>query len=44
MSGIGVASGDDEPGFTTPGDADVFHTVSGRTARKNARASPHLVV
>ena len=39
MSGNGAASSDHESGFATPGDADGFHTVLSRTARKNARGS-----
>ena len=34
MSGCGAASGDAESGFVTLVDADGFHTVLGRTARK----------
>ena len=40
MSGIGAASGDDESGSVTSGNADCFHTVSGRTAQKKRKGKP----
>ena len=38
MSGFGAASGDEESGIVTPGDADCFQAVLARTARKNAKS------
>ena len=41
MSGNGAASGDHEPGFATPGDADGFLTVLGRKERKKTQRKDH---